>query len=159
MLRRGLIVTVTIAVGLLSACAPEWGGSGSGTTTTTTPPSTGQTTHFTYAGPKGTCDQEVVLVGARVRPCQGLANATTSVIVSTKVLDPLCIDFFAHYPVTKVTGAAQQGNNTRQLVQTDTTPGAPVFDTGFDIANGPIIVTITELSVNTAGGLVCGWFG
>ena len=119
----------------------------------------GQTTHFTYAGQKGSCDQEIVLVGARIRPCQGLGNTTTSVIVNSKVLDPWCTDFFAYYPVTKVTGAAQQGNATRQLVQTDTTPGTPAFDTGFDVANGPIIVTITELSVNTAGGLECGWFG
>lgn len=158
MLRRTLIVTVSLAVGLLSACAPEWGG-GSSPTTTLVPPSTGQTTHFTYAGPKGSCDQEIVLVGARIRPCQGLGNTTTSVIVNSKVLDPWCTDFFAYYPVTKVTGAAQQGNATRQLVQTDTTPGTPAFDTGFDVANGPIIVTITELSVDTADGLECGWFG
>ena len=161
MLRRGLIVAVTLAVGVLSACAPDSGGSGptTSTTTTTTTPISVQTTSFTYAGPRGNCDQETVLVGVRVRPCQGLANTTATVTVSSKVLDPWCIDFYAYYPIVGVTGTARQGITSKPLVQTDTTAGSPAFDTGFDVSNGPIRVDITNLSVNIAGGLACGWFG
>lgn len=155
MLRRSLIVAITIVVGTVSACAPE-GGSGSGTTTT---PGSAQTTAFVYSGPRGNCDQEVVLVGARVRPCQGLANATASVIVNSKVLDPWCTDYYAYFPITTVTGTAKQGTTTKLLMQTDTTPGTPAFDTGFSVDAGPISVNITNLTVNTPGGLVCGWPG
>lgn len=158
MLRRSLIVAMSIAVGTLSACAPEWGGGGSGTTTTTTIPGTPQTATVVYSGPRGNCDTEVVLVGARVRPCQGLANATTSVIVSSKVLDPWCAGFYGYYPITTVTGTAKQGATTKPLVQTDTTPGTPTFDTGFSVDAGPITVAITSLVVDTSG-LSCGWFG
>lgn len=160
---RSIGALVMIAVGSLVAagCVPD-GGSGGGTTTTSTTTTTttpGQATTIVYSGPRGNCDAEVVLVGARIRPCQGLANTTTNVIVTSKVLDPLCVDFFAYYPITNVTGTAKQGATTKPLTQIDTTPGTPVFDTGLNVDNGPITVTITNLSVNTAGGLVCGWFG
>jgi len=157
-------LALAIATVLMASCVPD-GGGGSGTTTTSTTSTTtttapsGQSTTIVYNGPRGNCDQEVVLVGARVRPCQGLANGNTSVIVTSKVLDPICIDFYGYYPITNVTGTAKQGATTKALVQTDTTPGTPVFDTGFNVDNGPITVTITNLTVNTAGGLVCGWFG
>ncbi|MFN8049828.1 MAG: hypothetical protein U0Q22_00110 [Acidimicrobiales bacterium] len=147
------------AVVLLPACVPDAGGPGGSTTTTTTTTVPGQTTTIVYSGPAGNCDLEKVLVGARVRPCQGLANATTQVIITSKVLDPICVDFYGYYPITAVAGTATQGASTVPLVQTDTTPGTPVFDTSFDVANGPITVKITNLSVDTAGGLVCGWFG
>lgn len=160
MFRRGVIVAMTVAVGALSACAPEWSANGDPTsTTTTTTPVASQSTSITYSGPRGNCDQERVLTGVRVRPCQGLANTTASVIVSSKVLDPWCIDFFAYYPIVGVVGTATQGAVTKPLVQTDTTPGSPAYDTGFDVTNGPIAVSITDLRVDLAGGLACGWFG
>lgn len=154
------LLAIVMSGFLLAACVPD-GGSGPGgtTSTTTTTVAPGQSTTVVYNGPRGNCDNEVVLVGARVRPCQGLANGTTSVIISSKVLDPICVDFFGYYPITNVTGTAKQGATTKNLVQTDTTPGTPVFDTGFNVDNGPITVTITNLTVNTAGGIVCGWFG
>jgi hypothetical protein len=156
---RGVILFV-VAIALATACVPQ-GGGGSGTTTTTTTTTTvpGQSTTAVYPGPRGNCNVEVVIVGARIRPCQGLANGTTSVIISSKVLDPICVDFYAYYPISGVTGTAKQGAITKPLVQTDTTPGTPVFDTGFNVDNGTITVTITNINVNTAGGVVCGWFG
>ena len=154
----GMLAVVSSGI-LMAACVPD-GGPGSGTTTTTTTTAPAQSTTIVYNGPRGNCDNEVVLVGARVRPCQGLANGTTSVIISSKVLDPICVDFFGYYPITNVVGTARQGAGAAvPLVQTDTTPGTPVFDTGFNVDNGPITVTITNLTVNTAGGIVCGWFG
>lgn len=154
------ILAVVFSGFLVAACVPDGGSGPGGTTTTTTTTAPGQATTIVYSGPRGNCDNEVVLVGARVRPCQGLANGTTSVIISSKVLDPICVDFFGYYPITNVTGTAKQGGGAAvPLVQTDTTPGTPVFNTGFNVDNGPITITITNLSVNTAGGIVCGWFG
>jgi len=156
-LRNAVAGLTIIATATLTACAPEWG---SGTPTPPTTPGTSQSTSFVYAGPRGTCDQEKVLVGARVRPCQGLANPTAKVIVTSKVLDPICVDFYGYYPITSVIGTAKQGSSApRPLTQVDTTPGTPAFDTGFNVDDGPITVNITDLRVNTAGGLVCGWFG
>lgn len=155
MLRRALVLATTVAVAFVSACAPE---TGTGPTPPTAPPASNQTVMFVYSGPRGNCDMEKVMVGAHIRPCQGLANGTASVIVNSKVLDPACVDFYGYYAVTTVTGAAQQGTSTKQLVLTDNTPGTPVLDTGFNVDNGPITVTITNLTVDTST-LQCGWFG
>jgi hypothetical protein len=144
--RIAAVSALAIAASLTGACVPEVPGGGAATT-------------IVYSGPRGNCDQEKVLTGARVRPCQGLANDTTSVIVSSKVLDPTCVDFYGYYPITDVQGTAQQGGGAPvPLTQTLTTPGSPAFDTGFDVDDGPITVTITKLTVDT-GHLVCGWFG
>ena len=157
-------IALAAAVALTSACAPEWGSHGTGTTTTTTSTTTtttvpGQSTSIVYNGPRGNCNDEKVLVGARVRPCQGLANTITTVTVSSKVLDPICTDFYAYYPITSVVGTAKQGATTHPLTPTETTPGSPAFSTGFNVDNGPVTVTITNLVVDTAHGLTCGWFG
>lgn len=162
---RSITALIAFALALTAGCVPDGGSPGGTTTTTSTTTTTtttvpgGQTTTVVYSGPRGNCELEQVLVGARVRPCQGLANGTTSVIISSKVLDPLCVDFYGYYPITTVTGTAQQGSSGPvPLVQTDSTPGTPVFDTSFNVDNGPITVTITNLTVNTSN-LVCGWFG
>ena len=156
----GVIALVLAGAAMATACVPDTGSGGTTTTTTTTTPTSGQSTTIVYTGPKGNCDAETVLVGARVRACQGLANATTSVIVTSKVLDAQCVDFFGYYDITDVTGTASQGGGPAvPLVQTDTTPGTPVFDTTFNVVDGPITINITNLDVDIAGGLLCGWFG
>lgn len=136
----GLLVAAALAG---SACVPTPGGGGGST--------------FTYSGPRGNCDNQKTLNGAKVQLCQGLANDTTSVIVKTKVQDPKCVDLYGYYPVTAVTGTATQGATTQALVQTLATPGEPVFDTGFNVDNGKITVKITKLTVDPT--LACGWFG
>lgn len=161
-LRTAVALTIA-AFALTSACVPD-GGTPGGTTTTTTSTTTTtttptQSTTIVYNGPRGNCDAEVVLVGARVRPCQGLANGTTSVTISSKVLDPLCIDFYGYYPISNVTGTAKQGAGAAvPLTPALTTPGSPTFETSFNVDNGPITITITSLNVDTSN-LVCGWFG
>ena len=146
---------------MIGACTPANGNGVEGpTTTSTTTTVPGQSTTIVYGGPRGNCDSEQVLVGARVKPCQGLANDTTSVIVSSKVVDLTCVNFAGYYPITSVVGTARQGTGPAvALTPMLTTPGSPTFDTGFDVDDGPITVTITNLVVNTSGGLVCGWFG
>lgn len=149
-----LFAAVTVLGG---ACVPDGGGGGTTTTTTTAPPAD---ITITYSGPRGNCDAETVVTGGRLRACQGLANATTSLTVSTKVLDPICVDFFAYYDVTSVVGtASQNGGPAQPLVAQLVTPGSPTFDTGFDVDDGPITIELSELEIDVAGGLRCGWFG
>ena len=170
---RRISAVVAMAAGglLIGACGPATGNGGGVTTTTTSTTTTstttttttvvpGQATTIVYNGPRGNCDREQVLVGVRVKPCQGLANGTTSVIVSSKVFEATCVDFAGFYPITSVVGTAKQGSAPAvALTPALTTPGSPTFETGFNIDNGPITVTITNLVVNTSGGIVCGWFG
>lgn len=152
-IRRTASMVLALVLSFAAACVPDPGPG------TPSDPSQNQTLTVTYDGPRGICEDEVVKVGARVRPCQGLANGTVSVIVNSKVLDPSCFDFFAYYPITAVVGtASQNGGPAVALVQTDSTPGTPVFDTGFDVDDGPVTIKITKLSVDTAN-LTCGWFG
>lgn len=151
--RRAAGIVLALVVSFAAACVPD---PGPGTPTN---PGQNQTVTVTYDGPRGDCTDEVVKVGARVRPCQGLANGTVSVIVTSKVLDATCVDFFAYYPITEVVGtASQNGGPAVALTQIDTTPGTPVFDTGFNVDDGPVTIKLTKLSVDIAN-LTCGWFG
>lgn len=147
------MVLASLALAVASACVPNPAPNPNPN------PGNNQTVNVTYSGPRGNCDNEVVKVGARVRPCQGLANDTVVVIISSKVLDATCVDFWGHYPITAVQGtASQNGGPAVALTQIDTTPGTPVYDTGFDVDDGPVTLKITKLSVDTSN-LVCGWFG
>lgn len=109
----------------------------------------------TYLGPRGQCNEEADLSGitgvpSRLYPCQGLADATTLVSVNTRHLDVVaCPSGIAYYDVTGFTGMVEQNGASHAISMSGSFNGLGYVDSGFNIDDDPITVSLTSVSIGT----------
>ncbi len=138
------------------------------TTTTTTLPEPEPIFQITYEGPKGECPEDLYLEDdTRLDVCQGPASETTRILIDNVVgpcvLDGLpggipgdpffpfviAVDGWGYHEILDATGTVTQGETTVEIdgENADWNYNSLAWFR-FDVTDGPITVTITDVTVD-----------